>query len=128
MADPSQLKESSFRAVLDLVLAGDREARDELFTRLVNEKSEGALLIALARRLIPRGDRVRDLVDTRDFVQSALKSGWINLAEFQGSSPGEFLNWIRTIVRRKVSRAIRRELIPRACNCLTSSQRENRFS
>lgn len=103
-----ELQELSFRGVLDLVLSGDTEAREELFARIASEKSQGALLLAVARRLLPRNDGVRDLLETRDLVQSALRSGWVNFLEFRGTTPAEFLSWIRTILRRKVVRAIRR--------------------
>ncbi len=107
--EPSKkLKQLDFREVLDLVRTGDPAAREELFERLASEKTEGGLLLSMARRLIPRNDRLRDLVETRDLVQSALRSGWINLYEFRGNTPGEFLNWIRTILRRKFSKAIRK--------------------
>jgi RNA polymerase sigma factor (sigma-70 family) len=105
--DGDDISEVPFRAVVERVTAGDAEAREELFARLGRETSERALLLALARRLIPRGDRVRDLVETRDLIQSALGSGWLNFSEFRGTTPGEFLNWIRVILRRKIARAIR---------------------
>jgi RNA polymerase sigma factor (sigma-70 family) len=102
-----ELDELSFREVLELVVSGDPDAREELFGRLASEKSEGVLLLALARKLLPRNDGLRNFVETRDLVQSALKSGWASLSEFRGNTPGEFLNWLRTILRRKVSKAIR---------------------
>lgn len=105
---PKELQSLAFREVLALVSTGHPEAREELFSRLAGVHSEGLLLLALARRLLPPHDRLRGLVETRDLVQSALLSGWANLADFQGSTPGEFLSWIHTILRRKVGKAIRR--------------------
>jgi RNA polymerase sigma-70 factor (ECF subfamily) len=109
MSEPptEDLRRLSFRGVLHRVLEGDAGAQDELFARLASETSEGALLLGIVRRLIPSGDRMRDFVETRDLVQSALRSGWVNFAEFHGQTSGEFLNWIRTILRRKIIRAIR---------------------
>ncbi|MBN1442727.1 MAG: sigma-70 family RNA polymerase sigma factor [Planctomycetes bacterium] len=101
------LRQLTFRDVLHRVLEGDAGARDELFARLASETSEGALLLAIVRRLMPAGDRMRELVETRDLVQSALRSGWVNFAEFRGQTSGEFLGWIRTILRRKIIRALR---------------------
>jgi len=96
-----------FSELLARAKDGDAEARSHLFDRLAAE-DEGAWLLAQARRILPRGDLARDLVESQDLVQSALRSGWSELGSFRGESTGEFMNWLRTILRRKLSRRTRK--------------------
>ncbi len=88
--------------------AGDREALDALFNRLGDESAEGAEIVAMARRLLPPGDRLRDFIESRDLVQSALRSGWLDLSQFEGETTGELFGWLRAILRHKLGRAARR--------------------
>ena len=100
--------ESDFHELLERARAGDRAAWARLFDRVANDEAEGAALHAMARRVLPRSDRARDFVDSLDLLQSALKDGWLDASRFEGSNEREFYAWMRTIIRRKLSRATRR--------------------
>ncbi len=100
--------EGEIRALLARARAGDREAVDVLFNRLGDERAEGAEIVAMARRLLPPGDRLRDFIESRDLVQSALRSGWLDLSQFEGETTGELFGWLRAILRHKLGRAARR--------------------
>ncbi len=102
-------RRSSFKALLQHARAGESDAWQEIFSRLANQEKEGAELMALARRLLPRNDRARDFVDSMDVMQSALRSGWLDASQFRGESEAEFFQWLRTILRRKIGRAVRRK-------------------
>ena len=75
-------KDEAFLDVLQRARAGDREAWVELFARVGDQEGEGAVLVAMARRVLPSGDRLRNFVDSRDLLQSALRSGWLNIDNF----------------------------------------------
>ncbi|MEM7233942.1 MAG: hypothetical protein AAF517_17320, partial [Planctomycetota bacterium] len=102
------MRDSPFEEVLRKAVAGDVNARRELFERIAREDEEGGALLAIARKLLPAGDRARDFVESRDLVQKALKSGWLDLSGFRGQTPAEFLAWLRTILRNKLGRVTRR--------------------
>lgn len=101
-------EEPSLSALLARARSGDQEAWEAFFSRLGREEAEGATLIAMARRLLAHGDPVRNFVESRDLVQSALRCGWLDLDDFRGETPGEFLAWIRSILRVRLNRVIRR--------------------
>lgn len=88
---------------------GDRQARQELFSLLGDENGFGAAILAMARRLLPKGHRARRFVETRDIVQSALRTGLRHFSDFRGESDGELYSWFRRILRTKVNRATRRK-------------------
>ncbi len=100
---------SEFSEIVRRAAHGDGEARSQLFDRVAREGREAAQLLAMARRLLPRGDRAREFLESRDLIQSALRTGWLDLTQFHGRTPGEFLAWIRTILRNKLSHAVRRQ-------------------
>jgi hypothetical protein len=62
---------ASVKELLLRIKNGDEKARDELFSRLGDEKRFGRVLLAMARKLRPRDHGARRLVETRDVVQSA---------------------------------------------------------
>lgn len=88
---------------------GDRRARRELFSRLGDEKEFGAVMVTMARRVLPHGHKARRLVDTRDIVQSALRTGLRHFSDFRGETEGELFGWFHTILRTKVNRVTRRK-------------------
>lgn len=98
----------AFSELLHQARAGDGAAWEQIFARLAQDDEEGGKLLAMARRILPEHDRLRDLVESRDLLQSALRSGWIDVAQFRGESEGELFAWMRQILRRKVSRVVRR--------------------
>lgn len=99
----------AFSEMLDRAKAGDESAWEALFARLGNEREEeGAAILAIARRALPRDHWARHLVESRDIVQSALRVGWVHMEAFQGTTEAEFFAWLRTILRNKVHRATRR--------------------
>jgi RNA polymerase sigma factor (sigma-70 family) len=102
--------EATITQLIERARAGDDQARALLFERFADEGQEGDALIKIARRLLPRGDRMRDFVESRDLIQSALKTGWFDLEEFRGSSRGEFIAWLRAIIRRKLGRIVRKRI------------------
>ncbi len=101
--------DNEFRLLLTGARAGDREAWNAIFERLASREQEGRQLHAIARKLLPQSDRARDIVDSLDLMQSALRSGWLDASQFRGESEGEFFRWMRTILRRKIGRAVRRK-------------------
>lgn len=102
-------EERTFSELLDAARDGDASARDALFQRLADEGEDANKMLAIARRILPRGDPARDLVESRDLVQSALRDGWSELASFRGGSEAEFLGWLRTILRRRLGRRTRKQ-------------------
>ena len=101
--------EPAFSDLLDAARSGDGGARDALFARLAADGPEAGRMLAIARRALPRGDPARDLVESRDLVQSALRHGWLDLDAFRGSSEAELMGWLRTILRRRLGRRTRRK-------------------
>lgn len=98
----------SFEELLGRARANDPSAAEELFTRLGSEAAEGKELLRLIRKLVPATDRARAMAQSADFLQSALCAGWVDLSSFRGQSKSEFYGWLRTIVRRKIARAVTR--------------------
>ena len=88
---------------------GDQQARKQLFALLADEDQFGAVILAMTRRLFPRSHRARRWVDTRDIVQSALRTGLRNFSDFRGETEGELCGWFRKIIRTKVDRVVRRK-------------------
>ena len=103
------LEDDSFAALLKAAKEGDAPAANDLFARLADSHEEGGALLAIARRILPNGDRARDFVESRDLMQSALRSGWLDLQDFRGETPAEFMGWMRGIVRRKLGRVVRKK-------------------
>lgn len=101
--------DTPFSELLDRARAGDSEARDALFALLAADDAASSPLLAMARKALPRGDLARDFVESRDLVQSALRSGWLDLSQFQGDTEASLFAWIRTILRHKLSRTVRRK-------------------
>ena len=99
----------SFKRLLDDARSGDRDAWQQIFDRLANQEKEGADFLAIARKLLPANDRAREFVDSRDLMQSALRDGWLDASQFSGKTEGEFFSWMRTIVRRKIGRQVRKK-------------------
>ncbi|MBI4603036.1 MAG: sigma-70 family RNA polymerase sigma factor [Planctomycetes bacterium] len=97
-----------FGELLRRARGGDERAWEEIFSRLGRDEAEGGRLLAIARRVLPEGDRLRDLVESRDLLQSALRSGWIDASQFRGSTEAELFAWLGKILRRKVGRVARR--------------------
>jgi len=97
-------------AVSDLLLrirGGDRKAREQLFALLGDENEFGSVIRAMARRMFPRHHRARRFAETRDIVQSALRTGLNHFSDFRGETDGELYGWFRMIIRTKVHRATR---------------------
>jgi len=105
----SDRESEPFAELLRRARAGDEAAWGRIFSRLGNDEEEGGRLLAIARKILPEGDRLRDLVESRDLLQSALRSGWIDASQFRGQTEGELFAWLRQILRRKVSRVVRRQ-------------------
>ena len=100
--------EPTFSDLLDQARGGDGEARQRLFDQLAGADEEARTMLAIARRVLPQGDPARDFVESRDLIQSALQAGWLDLSRFQGESPGQFFSWLRTILRHKLGRKVRK--------------------
>jgi RNA polymerase sigma factor (sigma-70 family) len=106
MADP---KQDLIKSILLRIRQGDRKARNELFTVLGDEQGFGAALLAMARKAMPRSHRARRLVDTRDILQSAFRTGMRHFSAFRGETEGELFGWLRAIIRTKAARAGRQK-------------------
>ena len=102
------------RELLRRIREGDRKARKQLFALLGDEREFGGLIVAMAHRLLPRGHQARQLVDTRDVVQSALRTGLRHFSDFGGETEGELCNWFRAILRTKIHRVTRRRKLDAA--------------
>ena len=99
----------SFAVLLSRAKCGDPSATQQLFDCVARDQREGAALVAMARRLLPPTDRAREFVESQDLIQSALRSGMLDLDDFQGSTSAQFLRWIQTILHHKLHRALRRK-------------------
>lgn len=87
----------------DLIAAarlGSVEALGALF-----ESARGYLCLAAARDL-PRS--IRDVLSASDLVQEALANAHRRFDTFRGSSPAEFLGWMRTILGNQAIDHVRR--------------------
>jgi RNA polymerase sigma factor (sigma-70 family) len=100
---------TSFESLLARARGGDRAAWEGVFDRLADLDREGKKLLGIGRRLLPKHDRARQILDSRDLLQSALKSGWIDVSQFRGQTEGELYSWMRTILRRKLAQSTRRK-------------------
>ncbi|MDJ0974421.1 MAG: sigma-70 family RNA polymerase sigma factor [Planctomycetota bacterium] len=98
-----------FSELLERARQGDRAARDALFAQLAGEEGADSPLLAMARKALPKGDLARDFVESQDLVQSALRSGWLDLSQFQGTTEASLFAWMRTILRHKLSHTVRRK-------------------
>lgn len=94
--------------LLERIRGGDREARRELIALLGDEKEFRSRLLSIVRRRLPRGHRGRRHGDSQDVVQSVLADALRHLSAFRGRTENEFYGWLRTIVRTKVNRLLRR--------------------
>lgn len=99
----------SFSELLERAKSGDDTARDALFEQLADHDESGAQLLAIARKILPKTDLARDLVESRDLVQSTLRAGWLELDSFRGNTVGELMGWLRTILRHKLLRRTRKK-------------------
>lgn len=102
-------EEPSLTELLERAKGGDKGAWEEFFSRFGREDADGATILAMARRMLAHGDPIRSFVESRDLMQSALRCGWIDLDEFRGETPAEFLGWIRSILRFRLNRVLRRK-------------------
>lgn len=87
---------------------GDREARRELLSLLADEERLGAVLLGMARKMLPPTHPARRLVDSHDVVQSTLRTALDQFPTFRGDTEGKLYGWLATIIRTKVSRAVRK--------------------
>ena len=95
------------RELLQRIGGGDREARRELIALLGDEERLGSVLLAMARNRLPPGHRARRLLDSRDVVQSALRTALDQFSAFKGETEGNLYGWLAKIIRSKISRAVR---------------------
>jgi RNA polymerase sigma-70 factor (ECF subfamily) len=85
--------------LLRLAQAGDEEALGELLELYRN-------YLALAARLqISR--RLQSKVDAADIVQDTFLKAHRGFAQFRGTTPGEFLGWLRQILAMNVANLVR---------------------
>ena len=109
MASETRGSESTFQDLLLRAKSGDPDAVELLFARLADDELEGETVLQMARKILPAGDRARDFLESRDLIQSALRSGWVHIDAFRGDTPGELMAWLRAILRRKLGRVVRRK-------------------
>jgi RNA polymerase sigma-70 factor (ECF subfamily) len=105
MASPG----NEFSELIARVRQGDLDARKKLFELVARDEDLGSDLLGMARGVLPSRDRGRKLLDSQDLLQTALRVGWIDASDFQGATPEEFLAWLRTILKRKLLKALRRK-------------------
>ncbi len=96
------------RDLLGRARDGDRDARLELVRLLADEQRLHSSLQAIVRRLMPGHHPARRIVDSRDVMQSALKTALDQLPRFRGADEASLFGWLRAIVRTKVQRALRK--------------------
>ena len=109
MNSASENPQNSFQELLRCAKNGDADSIERLFARVADEDQEGKLVLAMARKILPAGDRARDFVESRDLIQSALRSGWLHIDNFRGTTQGEFMSWLRAILRHRLGRVVRRK-------------------
>ena len=97
----------SINELLRRIKEGDQSARKQLFSLLGDENEFGTVMLAMTHRFLPKDHWARRFVDTRDIVQSALRTGLRHLSDFRGEYEGELFNWFRAIIRTKVHRLSR---------------------
>jgi len=106
----SDMPQDEFSSLLRKVRGGDIDARERLFDLVAREEGLGGDLLRAARRILRPRDRARDYLESSDLIQTALRAGWIDAGAFQGATREEFLAWLRTILRRKLLKAVRRKI------------------
>lgn len=97
--DPNLLN-TDFVAILDRARQGDRDAIDGLITRHYRS------LLSIATEL--HADDLRAKAGASDFVQDSLLIVRTKISQFEGSSEGEFVAWIRQILVNEI-RQFRRQ-------------------
>lgn len=88
-----------FTLRLERVRAGDRQALEELFTKW------RPLLHLHARRLIGRELAAR--IDASDVLQTALMQAYQCLADFRGTTEGEWVTWLRRLITGHAAKSVR---------------------
>ncbi len=102
-------QDGSFSEVLRRAKSGDESAKEQLFSHLSNSAGETSELLKLARCVLRRRDRARQLVESVDLMQTALRAGWLDLSSFRGNTEKEFFAWLLAIIRNKLRRVVRRK-------------------
>jgi RNA polymerase sigma-70 factor (ECF subfamily) len=100
MPNPTPTLPPDLQQLLDAALAGSADALAALFAAI-----RPALLLR-ARLQLP--ERLRTKVDESDVAQDALLAAHEHFTAFRGTTPAEFLAWLRTIQRNAVGRAVER--------------------
>ncbi len=95
MTDP----QGNFREALDLVLAGDQSATEELFTKYRR------LVRLLAVGMLQQKVLVR--VDESDIAQETMRKAAIDLKQFHGQTEAQFVDWLKTILRHTAQNSVR---------------------
>lgn len=85
----------------------DSEAFVRLVALLDGDPHLREVVVAMARRLLPRGHRARRLIDTQDVVQGAMCTAVESIDHFRGRTRAELMAWMRAILRTEVTRVTR---------------------
>ena len=64
----SGVEEDVVSTLLRRVKEGDRQAREELFALLGSETEQGGVILAMARKVLPKDHWARQLVESQDIV------------------------------------------------------------
>ncbi|TWU05143.1 RNA polymerase sigma factor RpoE [Symmachiella macrocystis] len=95
MTDPP----CSFREFIELVLAGDPSATEQLF------KKYRHLVRILAVGMLQKKVLVR--VDESDIAQETMQKAVADLNQFQGQTEAQFVDWLKTILSRTAQNCVR---------------------
>jgi RNA polymerase sigma factor (sigma-70 family) len=101
--------DESFVGLLERAKRGDRSAWERILVQLGEGRPEGGMLLALARRMLPAGDAVRSVLESRDLIQSTLRAGMVDIEAFRGTTIEELRAWLIAILRHKIGRVLRRK-------------------
>ena len=91
--------DSEFMTQLELVRQGDSEALNRLFAAcrsMIRQHARGLL-----------GSRYASRVDSSDLVQETMTQAYQDVQKFRGETRGEWMAWLKSILRAKLTRARR---------------------
>ncbi len=88
-----------FRALLDLVLEGDPAAADQFFLKYRR------VVRLLAAGMLQRRVQVR--IDESDITQETMRKAVADLREFRGCTEGQFVDWLKAVLRHTAQNVVR---------------------
>ena len=88
-----------FRASLELVLAGDPAAAEQFFVKY--RRVVRLLAVGMLQR------RVQVRIDESDIAQETMRKAVADLRQFRGCTEGQFVDWLKTVLRHTAQNLVR---------------------